>query len=436
MSDSKIKFMTYNLLHEYGLLDPYYLDRNIESLRIDDVHDLVDKLGAWYKTNQRIIITRANNSNTLFNIAPKTFFRIPLAHIPIFSISAVFPFLPFANRIFISDPVIDSYYLSIEKEEFKLNIFKENIKKINKEIRLIRPFIDDNLILFYDFHLVLSKYDLSSPKSMFDLSMVKQINSDDFINYLLDIYKKDSSLLPEFEVDFEHKSSNGQILEQRTVNGTIAIEGQKMLLRNYHLPEAFKGVIGRDIFKSHYSSDDRTALVVTKKLLNFVGVENYTAAEDFISKIPNLDIFSEGLLQPPDILYLRRKEDDSVKIFQGALNEFFSKIPEGLLVKDYNRLIKNEVEPQIKKINLEAKRIRSKYNNTTYQDILLSSLCVIGSLFGATLLNQPDLLKVLLGGVPLVGFSSKLLNARINKKSDLEKLKQEDFYLLWRATKK
>ena len=111
-------------------------------------------------------------------------------------------------------------------------------------------------------------------------------------------------------------------------------------------------------------------------------------------------------------------------------------MPEGLSIKEYDKLIKNEIEPQISKMNLETERIREKHKSSIAKNALLSSLFFGGTLFYASILNHPDILKFLLGAISLTGLNlnvQEYIKSKIEKDSELDKLKQKDFYLLWYA---
>lgn len=434
MSDSKIKFLTYDLLDDYGLIDPRWLDRNLESLKEEDVFEIFSKLREWYFNYQPQITVAAKTGNVLFNIAPKTFFRYPLANTPVFSLKSVLPFLPFSNRVAVSDPLLDAFNMSLKDEStIDLTSFKENVRKINEGMRIFRPFVEENVVLFYDFFLILHKDFINNT----NWPILQSLDSEESLNDLLKVYEQDKTLLPVMESNVVIRNADGTIKSCSPAKGVFSTAGLKLFLRNYHLPEAIKGVVVKGVFESNYSSPFKIELALTKKLIPLIFSKEVPIAEDFFSRIPHFDIFSEGMLQPLDVLNLRVTQDDSIKIFQGALTSLFNKQITGDLIDDHNKLIKTEIEPEICKINLEANRIRSKYRNIYYQNIALSSLCFVGSLFGASFLNHPDPLKVFLEFFSLIGSKfniDKLLDARINKKDELNKLKQDNFYLLWYAT--
>ncbi|MBI4691415.1 MAG: hypothetical protein HY754_14285 [Nitrospirae bacterium] len=357
MSDSKIKFLTYDLLDNYRLLDPKWLDRNLEGLSEDDVNDIFSKLREWYFNYQPQITAAAKTGNVLFNIAPKTFFRYPLADTPVFSLKSVLPFLPFSNRVVISDPLLDAFNMSLKNDlTIDLKSFKEKIKKVNEGMRILRPFVEENIVLFYDFFLILDKDFINNT----NLPILQSLDSEESLNDLLKVYEQDKTLLPVMEANVVIRNADGSIKSSSPAKGVFSTARLKLLLRSYHVPEAIKGAL-TDLLK-------------------------------------------------------RRTKDNS---FNG-----------------YNELIRTEIEPQLCKINLEADRIRSKNRNIVYQNIAISSFCCVGSLFFATLLNQPDPLNVLLEVGSLAGLFNinKFIDARINKKDELNKLKQDNFYLLWYTT--
>jgi len=269
MANNKIKFITYDVLEEYGLLDPYYLDNYLDSLTKDDIINIQKKLFEWYYENHKLLVRASESGNSLFNIAPKTLYRFPIADKLIFTLSTIFPFIPFANKIFMHDPIVDLLLFNWTGDyNTHLDEFKKTIKAINKELLLLRQFVDENIIIFYNIINTLSDKDglhkLFSPE-------LKIVTQEDYINKLLKIYEEDPTLLP-------------RVGER----GVIPIEGRKIILR-YHFSNAVRGVLAKDAFNSQYSSDSRTDLVVAKKILELLNEKESTQAEKLISMIPKLD---------------------------------------------------------------------------------------------------------------------------------------------------
>jgi len=141
-----------------------------------------------------------------------------------------------------------------------------------------------------------------------------------------------------------------------------------------------------------------------------------------------------------ELLLIREKEKDAIEKFQYGMQGKLLDIKKSVGTGDYRDLIKKlrlEQQKQVAEISLLVERIKRDYLRKLAFQISTTTLSAAGAILSATL-STSDPLTILGTGIGSAGFTAgvtKLIETWICFKSEMEKIREKDAYILWKLHK-
>lgn len=456
----------FKLLDEYNLLKPKDRAKVISHLSPNEANDLI------YKISQ--VASRGDDKKDAI-------LKLSILYPTIDVLKQIPSYLFLFKKVYVPDPLTDYLqWVGYTPEEWEY-IAQESFRLIAKKT----PYEE-----LFD---LVKKYKQSIEK--INLLEIIKAQGIDSLNRLISIYVEYEDLINEnvlvpfvdTNLDYANFVDFIPIAMERLVSYTVDNYADKLttqfksdwdLLVEKHKDNPDKDFLAEEIARAFFSRQGLALLDIWRFLANTLVFKelfpsSYSENLDFggdknkyyidgVVKMCNDDISTKlGIIPsriswptPEDelifstlknipsseLLLIREKEKDAIEKFQYGMQGKLLDIKKSVGTGDYRDLIKKlrlEQQKQVAEISLLVERIKRDYLRKLAFQISTTTLSAAGAILSATL-STSDPLTILGTGIGSAGFTAgvtKLIETWICFKSEMEKIREKDAYILWKLHK-
>ena len=456
----------FKLLDEYNLLKPKDRAKVISHLSPNEANDLI------YKISQ--VASRGDDKKDAI-------LKLSIPYPTIDVLKQIPSYLFLFKKVYVPDPLTDYLqWVGYTPEEWEY-IAQESFRLIAKKT----PYEE-----LFD---LVKKYKQSIEK--INLLEIIKAQGIDSLNRLISIYVEYEDLINEnvlvpfvdTNLDYANFVDFIPIAMERLVSYTVDNYADKLttqfksdwdLLVEKHKDNPDKDFLAEEIARAFFSRQGLALLDIWRFLANtlvfkelfpssysenlYFGGDKNKYYIDGVVKMCNDDISTKlGIIPsriswptPEDelifstlknipsseLLLIREKEKDAIEKFQYGMQGKLLDIKKSVGTGDYRDLIKKlrlEQQKQVAEISLLVERIKRDYLRKLAFQISTTTLSAAGAILSATL-STSDPLTILGTGIGSAGFTAgvtKLIETWICFKSEMEKIREKDAYILWKLHK-
>jgi len=456
----------FKLLDEYNLLKPKDRAKVISHLSPNEANDLI------YKISQ--VASRGDDKKDAI-------LKLSILYPTIDVLKQIPSYLFLFKKVYVPDPLTDYLqWVGYTPEEWEY-IAQESFRLIAKKT----PYEE-----LFD---LVKKYKQSIEK--INLLEIIKAQGIDSLNRLISIYVEYEDLINEnvlvpfvdTNLDYANFVDFIPIAMERLVSYTVDNYADKLttqfksdwdLLVEKHKDNPDKDFLAEEIARAFFSRQGLALLDIWRFLANtlvfkelfpssysenlYFGGDKNKYYIDGVVKMCNDDISTKlGIIPsriswptPEDelifstlknipsseLLLIREKEKDAIEKFQYGMQGKLLDIKKSVGTGDYRDLIKKlrlEQQKQVAEISLLVERIKRDYLRKLAFQISTTTLSAAGAILSATL-STSDPLTILGTGIGSAGFTAgvtKLIETWICFKSEMEKIREKDAYILWKLHK-
>jgi len=456
----------FKLLDEYNLLKPKDRAKVISHLSPNEANDLI------YKISQ--VASRGDDKKDAI-------LKLSILYPTIDVLKQIPSYLFLFKKVYVPDPLTDylqwfgytpeegeyiaqkSFRLSTKKTPYEelfdlVKKYKQSIEKINLlEIikaqgidslnRLISIYVEyedlineNVLVPFVDTNLDYANFVDFIPIAM---ERLVSYTVDNYADKLTTQFKSDWDLLVEKHKDNPDKDFLAEEIARAFFSrqGLALLDIWRFLANTLVFKELFPSSYSENLYfggdKNKYYIDGVVKMCnddISTKLGIIPSRISWPTPEDEL-------IFSTLKNIPSsELLLIREKEKDAIEKFQYGMQGKLLDIKKSVGTGDYRDLIKKlrlEQQKQVAEISLLVERIKRDYLRKLAFQISTTTLSAAGAILSATL-STSDPLTILGTGIGSAGFTAgvtKLIETWICFKSEMEKIREKDAYILWKLHK-
>jgi len=456
----------FKLLDEYNLLKPKDRAKVISHLSPNEANDLI------YKISQ--VASRGDDKKDAI-------LKLSILYPTIDVLKQIPSYLFLFKKVYVPDPLTDylqwfgytpeegeyiaqkSFRLSTKKTPYEelfdlVKKYKQSIEKINLlEIikaqgidslnRLISIYVEyedlineNVLVPFVDTNLDYANFVDFIPIAM---ERLVSYTVDNYADKLTTQFKSDWDLLVEKHKDNPDKDFLAEEIARAFFSrqGLALLDIWRFLANTLVFKELFASSYSENLYfggdKNKYYIDGVVKMCnddISTKLGIIPSRISWPTPEDEL-------IFSTLKNIPSsELLLIREKEKDAIEKFQYGMQGKLLDIKKSVGTGDYRDLIKKlrlEQQKQVAEISLLVERIKRDYLRKLAFQISTTTLSAAGAILSATL-STSDPLTILGTGIGSAGFTAgvtKLIETWICFKSEMEKIREKDAYILWKLHK-
>lgn len=332
---------------------------------------------------------------------------------------------------------IDAVMKIMDETNYEHRLKQTNINKVNSVIEQyykLQDLIENGAL---DFH-----YDMTSQENYPDAMTYFQLS---VINDQLDnAINKSPDKIAELNIEL---SSNLKTIPQTIEDAFQFYTSDAMLSLQYEVFRLFYTSLNfKSIFPAQQCSNidfgDEKNKHLFDKIIEFGS--NYLDKDLVLNGIrwpqPEDELIFTMLsgIPPQELLTIREKERSALDNFRYGMQKKLLDIRGAVGTKDYSKLIKSfqlEQKKEVAEIKLLSEHINKKYFKQVTNNILIATTSAAAAILSASVaVNDPiSLLGIGIGSAGATTGLSKLIETWIEYTSELDKMKEKDAYILWKA---